>query len=365
MPAPKKKPTKTYEALAFGKEPEVPSVLVLEDRHIVHALNWYNAARTKELAAKWIAEELKRTSYTAEQKSTLVSRALKWCPTAISLMRMRQRGWPLEPKHLSFIDREAVRVLNLGRDLEDEDQPVPAAPKSKAPKSSSEQLLDYLETCYQKVLAGETAPSNMFADLSKLGCTLKDVGRLSKYFERERADFKLATEDEEYAQALSHLTLKRRKAVAAFFESFDAAIGMFSSLKKAAAKPRAVRKKAVKLDKLVARMKYKKSDAETKLNSIDPIKIIGASEVWVYNTKYRIVYRGVAEDGKTLSVKGSTVTGFDEKLSVGKKLRKPNVSLPNIMGGKVSSKRELEALKTNELAWTGRINEHTLILKVH
>ena len=365
MPA-KKKPTKTYEALAFGKEPEVPSVLVISNSDLVHALNWYNAARTKELAAKWIGQFLKTSSYIADQRSTLVSRALKWSPTIVSLIRMRERGWPLTAEHEAAIAREAVRVLNLGRDIEldEEEAPKPVA-KPKPVKASIEHLTEYLENSYQRVLFGDPPPANMFADLSKLGCTVKDSVRLSSYFKREKADFQLAQEDEEYAQAMSHITLRRRKAAAAFFEAFEAAIGMFSSVKKAASKPRAVRKKAVKLDKLVARLKYKKSDTETKLNSIDPIKIVGASEVWVYNTKYRIVYRGVAADGSTLSVKGSTVTGFDEKLSVGKKLRKPNVSLPNIMGGKVSSKRELESLKTAEMPWTGRINEHTLILKVH
>jgi hypothetical protein len=46
---------------------------------------------------------------------------------------------------------------------------------------------------------------------------------------------------------------------------------------------------------MVAKMKFMREFAELNLKSVSPTGIIGSSEVWFYNTKYRSfgVYRSV------------------------------------------------------------------------
>jgi hypothetical protein len=124
------------------------------------------------------------------------------------------------------------------------------------------------------------------------------------------------------------------------------------------------RKKKVKpASVLVAKMNYLPSNDEYK--SIDPKEIIGASQLWVFNLKTRnlSVYNAVGNSG--LSVRGTTITGFDETTSVTKKLRKPEAVIkPLLEGGKVYLRKVMDNITTTEQKATGRINTDTLLLRV-
>jgi hypothetical protein len=130
---------------------------------------------------------------------------------------------------------------------------------------------------------------------------------------------------------------------------------------KAVRKPR--KKKVKPPHVLVAKMNYCTS-ADT-LTSIDPKGIIGASQLWVFNIKTRnlSVYNAVDRDG--LSVRGSTITGFDEATSTTKKLRKPQGVITQVLNeGKVGLRSIMKDLTTTEQKATGRINVDTILLRV-
>lgn len=123
------------------------------------------------------------------------------------------------------------------------------------------------------------------------------------------------------------------------------------------------RKKKVKpASVLVAKLNYCKS-ADT-LTSVEPKEIIGASQLWVYNTKTRnlSVYNAVGNSG--LSVRGTTITGFDAETSITKKLRKPeSVIKPLLEGGKIYLRKVMDNITTTEQKATGRINTDTILLR--
>jgi len=131
-------------------------------------------------------------------------------------------------------------------------------------------------------------------------------------------------------------------------------------------KVRAARIKRPKpAEKQVKKLKYAKTDDKYKITSIDPRKVVGASEVWLFNVVYRklTVLRAIDRGGFT--IKGSTIYGFDEKNSGTKRVRKPEVVLKEIIdGGKVSARRSFEALKTDHVTAKGRVNEDVVILRV-
>ena len=127
------------------------------------------------------------------------------------------------------------------------------------------------------------------------------------------------------------------------------------------------RKKKVKpASVLVAKMNYCRSHMNfPDIHSIDPKEIIGASQLWVFNLKTRnlSVYNAVGHSG--LSVRGTTITGFDETNSVTKKLRNPEVALKLLLeGGKVYLRKVMDNITTKEQRATGRINIDTLLLRV-
>ena len=141
---------------------------------------------------------------------------------------------------------------------------------------------------------------------------------------------------------------------------------------KATRKPR--KPKVYSADKLVAKLKYCTTDEKYKLASISPDQIIGASELWVFNIKTRkigkyvasnIDPKGMQRQGSGLSVKGTSIIGYDEKESIQKTLRKPDQQLKEFKdSGKVKLRKFLDDIKTTDTKLNGRCNPDTVLLKV-
>ena len=127
--------------------------------------------------------------------------------------------------------------------------------------------------------------------------------------------------------------------------------------------PRA--KKPTDKVKVVSKLKYLKQDEKLKLVSINPIDIIGSKELWVFNTKTRKIGKYVAGEFAELSVKGTTIVGFDENKSIQKTLRKPEEQLKEFKAaGKVALRKFLDDIKAVDIKLNGRINEETILLKI-
>lgn len=137
----------------------------------------------------------------------------------------------------------------------------------------------------------------------------------------------------------------------------------YASKQKAARKPRAKKEKSA--DKLVSKIKFKATDDKYKVASVRPIDIVGADQLWVFNTKYRTlgVYKSNGPNG--LSVKGSTIQNFDEKESIVKTLRKPEETLKALNeAGKVQLRKLMDGIKCKPKSATGRINADTVLVRV-
>jgi hypothetical protein len=66
-----------------------------------------------------------------------------------------------------------------------------------------------------------------------------------------------------------------------------------------------------------------------------------------------------------LSVKGSSITEFSETKSIQKTLRKPDVTLPEVLkGGKVLLRNVIADIRAKESCLTGRINDDTILLRM-
>jgi len=136
-----------------------------------------------------------------------------------------------------------------------------------------------------------------------------------------------------------------------------------STLSKAVRKPR--RKKSQTPGKIIKKLQYCEKSDEYGISSIDPRKIIGANKVVIFNTKYKkltIFEASPLVDG--LSVKGTTIVGFDKKKSKEKTVRKPNELLKDCATGGIRLiNNRYNSLTTKENIPTGRINKNCVILQ--
>ncbi len=169
-------------------------------------------------------------------------------------------------------------------------------------------------------------------------------------------------ECEQLKEAYGHLSKPQLKKLIAFYHEIISACDMLGQEAKVNRKPRA--KKAQPKEKIVAKLKYAKTNEQLKLVSINPAEIIGAKELWIYNTKSRKLGKYMASEYLELGVKGTSITGFNENLSVQKTLRKPEEQLKEFKAaGKVQLRKFLDDIRAVDIKLNGRINEDIILLR--
>ena len=168
-------------------------------------------------------------------------------------------------------------------------------------------------------------------------------------------------DDEYYVEAWSHLKPKYHKLMMDLYGTILDDIDRIIKNSTAQRKPR--KKKTLTATRLISKLKYQKEYPDLRLVSINPEKIIGAKELWVYNTKSnRLGVYHAENEVRGFSIKGSTMQYFDKTESIEKKAGKPKDTLAVLKKGTL--KKTLKNLKTSERPLTGRIGKDTILLGV-
>ena len=205
---------------------------------------------------------------------------------------------------------------------------------------------------------------NLKEHLAGLTITPAVGKRVVSHFDRlmQEYDEALTRKDEQLNEAYSKISRPKLKRMREFLASIIASLSAESHKTKVVRAARAPRAKSA--HQLVQKMRYQLSHKELDLLSVAPESIIGASQLWVYNTKTRKLGVYNAQGTSGLKVKGSTILGFDEATSVSKKLRKPEKVLPTVaQGGKVALRSVLDDVNAVASPLTGRVNADTILLR--
>ena len=169
--------------------------------------------------------------------------------------------------------------------------------------------------------------------------------------------------DAELAEAYSHWRKPVLKIMGLFLKKIIDHMTEVDAAGQAIRKPRA--KKVKPASALVAKLQFLPEFKELNITSVDPKGIINAPQLWVYNPKTRnlSVYHAVGRSG--LSVRGTTITGYDTDASITKKVRKPEQVIPQVLNaGKVDLRSIMKNLSTTESKANGRINKDTILLRI-
>jgi len=223
----------------------------------------------------------------------------------------------------------------------------------------------------------------------KMSVTQAHARKLKTFFEHELDDFKeyqrypTAGQLNKMSEHDQDMWLQLKEGYGHFKKAdvkklFTAVEGLLQALDfvietaKATRAPRKAKPKSA--TKLVEKLKFLKVDEKFKLASVSPDQIIGASELWVFNIKTRklgkyvaknIDPKGLQREGSGLSVKGTTIQGYDETLSIQKTLRKPDLQLKEFKdAGKVKLRKFLDEIATTDTKLNGRCNPETVLLKI-
>jgi hypothetical protein len=275
----------------------------------------------------------------------------------------------------AWLREQIVDVIDAGKN-DTEDEVVDTKPAVVQPsiqervKEAAYRMTDELEDAIEGF---QTDPENFDPKAFKVLNLLKGKqvkaahARLIKtLYSRDLAELEeLASgkADEQLREGYAHRSKKQIKNLIAFYQEIMSACDMLAQEAKVNRAPRA--RKTQPKEKVVAKMKYMKSNEPLKLVSINPTDIIGAKELWIFNTKTRKLGKYVASEFNDLGVKGTTITGFDEFKSIQKTVRKPEDKLKEFKAaGKVQLRKFLEDINATDTKMNGRINEDTVLLKV-
>ena len=276
----------------------------------------------------------------------------------------------------AWLRNEIVQIVEQGKDDIDEDAVIEVKPTVAQPsiqdrvREAAYRMTEEIEDALEGFQADpENFDPKAFKMLNLLkGKEVKAAhARIIKtLYSRDLAELEeLASgkADEQLREGYSHRSKKQIKNLIAFYQEIMSACDMLAQEAKVNRAPR--KTKAVPKEKLVAKLKYMKTNEPLKLVSINPTDILGCGELWVYNTKNRKLGRYVAAEFQTLGVKGTTITGFDEFKSVCKTLRKPEEKLKEFKAaGKVQLRKFLDDINATDTKMNGRINEEIILLKV-
>ena len=371
----------------LGVEPDLRGEVT--NAQIMNAYSWYNYFYDADKAKAWIIEYLKEFHKTEKDLIKNVNRINpNYCRTSGWNCRILLLGGTL-PQDIRDRNIERIRKLAAGcgegegrgsgegrgcsagrTDDNQEDHQVEVKEQVKPVISIQERVTNRANELIADL---EENLDNYYRDGStfKAGDWLsqRDVKpmiaqKIADYYKPLYAEVfdALSGKDSQLKEAYSSWKKTKLKAYLEFIKSIVAAAETRATM----IKTRKPRKKKEKTPvQLVAKLKFKEKDDAYKLVSVDPKQIIGCTQLWVFNTKYRTlaVYNAMGPVG--LSVKGSTLTGFDEKTSIVKKLRKPEEQLNKLMqGGKIILRKFMDEVKCKSKEANGRINNETILLRI-
>ncbi len=381
--APKKAAKKTRDPLFTdekytGAEPvwDTERALKMTQEEFDHFLRksffYYNYFYTQKDLKKYVVNWMKDKYSKAEVSKFIRSGDRSVSMTVCSLIKAHAQGMPLREKELKYVQDRIYEVLNSD-DVPDE---VVTEEKTVAPvavKTIQDRLnektsehLAHFDGLYDEVVQGAAVDPKAYDYFVTNNVPQGQLGKFEDYVDTQRMYLNAAIDktDDQFVEAYKHYRAADFKRHLAFFDSIQTAIDQYRQVKKATKKARV--KRAPNKEKVVSKLKYMKEEKTLKLVSINPVDIIGAQELWAYNTKTRKLYKYIADSVTgPLNIKGTSLMGFNTSSSVGKTLRKPEEKLKEFAKAtKVQLRKFLEEIKATETIGNGRINSDMILLKV-
>jgi hypothetical protein len=344
---------KTIDAQLMGDEPIVIT-------NLANALNWYNYVYDNEKAKTWVLDYMKKEGYSKSDISALRRAPKHATITTVGwLARIQANGNELTDHNLEFMKKRIAAMIKTGGKETAEVKEVvkPVVDIQARIRTRATNLITMIEEELDGVMNGGTF--DIYSFLQRHEVTPQIAGYIRDYYLPMKEESEL--NDEQVKEAYG----KKIKFWRTFYCTLIADCDKFINNKKAV-KIRKPREKKVKsaVD-VVKALKYQKEEPSLRIVSVHPTEIVGCNQLWVYNTKYKKLTQYISMSPNGLQVKGTTLIGYDPELSVTKSLRKPDVTIAELLKvGKVAIRTFMAGLKTSASAPNGRINEQTILLRV-
>jgi len=357
--------------LSGGAEPRYDPATTAEDLDLVFekSLYWYRQNYKLPTAKVWVRDYLEESG--RSEDAALVSRAGKEHFRFVApYCRMAILGFPFGDKQQELIQKHLTELLQSARANAPVVERPSVADRVAAKADATLCLLEpVLDDAMAAVRGGKRKDTSILDWIKS-----SDLNRPLALAVRDRLDCVLqefclahSGKDPDLKEGYSHFSPKALKymieILQAAIQNLDDRIGVL----RASRKPRKTKPKSA--EKQIKGLKFLSRSEAFGVDSAKPQAIIGSQGLIVFNTKNNKATVFIAVEPKSgLSVKGSTLVGFDSAKSFEKTVRKPDEFLKNTDGCRktfTAAVRYLNGVKTKQGEPTGRINKHCLLLQVN
>ena len=325
--------------------------------NLISALNWYHQNKESKDAQKYIQDYAKKNKISGRINTSKSYLTLGW------LCRIVLNGNTLDEKSNRYIQTNIKKIMEKEVVVEEEVATTVTVSIQDRVREKVAEIAGELEGSIDDYIISKCKDNKSPFAIMQDKAKGMHANRIVEVFKKRRAEFDevLHTKDNELRNAYS-MSKPELKKIIAYIDQIIMDALKIAGEAKATRKPRKRKQKTA--SQLTAKVKYCVQSDEYKLKSIDPKEIIGATQLWVFNTKTRKLGVYHAMDMSGLAIKGTTITGFSEMKSVQKTLRKPEAILPDIVkGGKVFMRNVMESIRATEGKLTGRLNDDTILIR--
>lgn len=354
----------SVEHLFIGDEPSWanPKKVISVNR----ALSWYANQRSPKDSKNYLIEYARNIGLNKEIISKLSSAKEAAFNNSGFIARMISRGAKLEKQ--KWLENRIEQIVNYNV-VSEFDGSTSTQIQSKPERNIKKDIFDIgtgyineLECVVDEIIKTKKTNFNIQTWFNLNDLKSVYLIQIKNFYSPLLQELTLALSKQDEQLNESYSSWKKKDLI--FFKNFISDI-LFCCDEKKKVKVATKKSKAPKeisKEKTLSSLKYKLSDNDFKVVSIKPKEILGATQLWVFNTKYRTLGLYISEKG--FSVKGTTIQGFDEALSVCKTLRKPLDTLPIVLQGKKTElKKLIPSIKAKEAKLNGRINNDIIILR--
>lgn len=353
--------------LFAGSEPRFSPLGEIDKVEMARALNWYSNNKGAKEALKYATDYFKK-----KLKITNVDSALKDMPTTFGFVcRIATNGGVLSSKDQAWLDAQVEQVKTKSK----KKKPVvvdttPTKPvvtiQDRIAEKSSEcvgEMEGHIDDIVTSGFKEFPSPYGLMHTMAIKGAHTRYIVEWAKHRRNQFDEVLNNTTDKDLKEGYSNFTKPNLKKIISYCDQVILDCQKITSDGVVTRKPRKRKEKSP--DQLVAKVKVCDEFKELNLKSVDTKQILGATQLWVYNTKTRKLGVYHAEDAGGFQIKGTSLTNFSETKSIQKKLRKPEVSLPEVLkAGKVTLRNYLDGIRAVEGVLNGRLNADTILLRV-
>jgi hypothetical protein len=339
-----------------------------------NAFNWYNYFYGKKDAKDMIAHWLESRDRRADARRVRALPDSQIRLTTGWLCRMQTMGLELTEHEQIKLDNMIAEIL-AAKSTEVEPVTATTVEVESAKTTIQDRLREKMSECageldglFDDFIAAGTKMSAQFQPITVIrgkNVAPQLVSQIAQIWRGKLDELTLVAtgEDRQLAEGYQQFTKVQLRQMSKFAEQVITDCNNYVQIKKVERKPRV--KKAVSPEKLTAKFKYLKTFDELKLVSEPAVKLVEASEAWLYDTKKRKLIHVMGDTHRgTFTVKGTAIIGFDTGTSSQKTLRKPAETIKALMSaGKPAARKLYKDIRATETQFNGRGSENLIILK--